>query len=60
MRFAHRREHALLFAAVMVFATSSVASPQVPNAQDIAACNVEAPRRQRGHGLERLADRASR
>ena len=33
-----------LFAAVLVFAIPSVAYPQVPNAQDIAACNVEAER----------------
>ena len=33
-----------LFAAVLVFAIPSVAYPQVPNAQDIAVCNVEAQR----------------
>ena len=42
MRFASRGQRVPLFAAVMVFATSSVAYPEVPNAQDIAACNVEA------------------
>ena len=44
MNFAGARQHATLFAAVIVFGTSSVAYSQVPNAQDIAACNVEAQR----------------
>ena len=42
MRFESSRQHAPLLAAVMVFATSSVAYPQVPNTPDIGACNVEA------------------
>jgi hypothetical protein len=44
MRFDSGGQHAPLFAAVMVLATWNVACPQVPNAKDIAACNVEAQR----------------
>jgi hypothetical protein len=33
-----------LFAAVVVFAASSAAYPQVPKAEDIAACNADAER----------------
>ena len=44
MRVAKRRQHVTLFAAVIVFATSSVAYSQVPKAEDIAACNMEAQR----------------
>ena len=44
MSSASSRQHAELFAVIIVFATSSLAYPQVPNARDIAACNVEAQR----------------
>ena len=44
MIFPRRRQHVVLFAAVIVLATSSVAYPQVPKAKDISACNVEAQR----------------
>jgi hypothetical protein len=42
MTFLTRCEHVTLFAAVIVFATSGVGYPQVPKAEDIAACNAEA------------------
>ena len=44
MRFASGGQRATLFAAVIVFATSNIAYPQRPNADDIAAYNVEAQR----------------
>ena len=44
MIFARRRQHVALCAAVIVLATSSVGYPQVPKAEDISACNVEAQR----------------
>jgi hypothetical protein len=44
MMFAKRCQYLTLFVAVIVFATSSVGYPQVPKAEDIAACNVEAQR----------------
>jgi len=44
MTFLTRRQHVTLFAAVIVFATSSAGYPQVPRAEDIAACNAEAQR----------------
>jgi hypothetical protein len=44
MTFAKRCQYLSLFVPVIVFATSSVAYPQVPKAEDIAACNVEAQR----------------
>jgi hypothetical protein len=44
MTFAMRRQAATFFAAVFIFATPSVAFPQVPKADDIAACNLEAQR----------------
>jgi hypothetical protein len=43
MTFAMRRQ-AVVFAAGFIFATSSVAFSQVPKADDIAACNLEAQR----------------
>lgn len=43
MTFAMRRQ-AVVFAAVFIFASSSVALSQVPKADDIAACNLEAQR----------------
>ena len=42
--FATRCAHVAMFVAVIVFATPSVAYPQVPKAEDIAACNAEAER----------------
>ena len=39
-----RGQHVTLFAAVIVLATSNVGYPQVPKAEDISACNVEAQR----------------
>jgi hypothetical protein len=44
MTFAMRRRHVVLLGAVIVSATSSVAYPQVPKTEDIAACNMEARR----------------
>jgi hypothetical protein len=44
MTFAVRRHAVTFFAAVFIFATPSVAFPQVPKADDIAACNLEAQR----------------
>jgi hypothetical protein len=44
MTFAMRCKHITFFAAVFVCATSSAAYPQVPKAEDIAACNLEAQR----------------
>ena len=44
MTFAIRRQHVLLLGAVIVLATADVAYPQVPKAEDIAACNKEAQR----------------
>ena len=44
MRCAGGRRDAILFAAVIVLATSGVAHPQVPTTDDIAACNAEAQR----------------
>src|SRR5438477_12514422 len=44
MTFAMRCQQITFFAAVFVFATSSAAYPQVPKADDIAACNLEAQR----------------
>ena len=43
MTFAMRGQ-AIVFAAVVIFATSSIAFSQVPKADDIAACNLEAQR----------------
>jgi len=45
--FAIRRQHVLL-GAVIVFATARIAYPQVPKAEDIAACNMEARRAVQG------------
>jgi hypothetical protein len=39
-----RGQHVTLFAAVIVLATSNVGYSQVPKAEDISACNVEAQR----------------
>ena len=44
MAFAMRRQAVTVSAAVVIFATSSVGYPQVPKADDIAACNLEAQR----------------
>jgi hypothetical protein len=44
MDFLARRRQAMLFAAVIVFTTSSVGYSQVPKAEHIAACNAEAQR----------------
>ena len=44
MTFATRCQHSSVFVAVIVFATSGVVYSQVPKAEDIAACNVEAQR----------------
>ena len=44
MMFPGRRQHVTLFVAVIVLATSNVACPQVPKAEDISACNMEAQR----------------
>ena len=44
MVFARRSQHVTLFAAVIVLATSNVGYPQVPKAEDISACNMEAQR----------------
>jgi hypothetical protein len=44
MRVLTRRQHVTLFATVIVLATASVGYPQVPKAEDIAACNAEAQR----------------
>jgi hypothetical protein len=41
---ATRRERVAVFVAVIAFATPSVVYPQVPKAEDIAACNAEAER----------------
>jgi hypothetical protein len=44
MRVLTQRQRATLFAPVIVLATVSVGYPQVPKAEDIAACNAEAQR----------------
>jgi hypothetical protein len=44
MMFAMRRDAVTFVATVFIFATSSVAFSQVPKADDIAACNLEAQR----------------
>jgi hypothetical protein len=44
MDFFARRRQVTLFAAAIVFATSSVGYSQVPKAEHIAACNAEARR----------------
>jgi hypothetical protein len=44
MTFPRRCRHVTLFVAVIVFATFSVGYPQVPKAEDVAACNKEAQR----------------
>ena len=44
MTFPMLCRHVVVFGAVVVFATPRVAYSQVPNAKDIAACNVEAQR----------------
>jgi hypothetical protein len=44
MTFAIRCRHVLPLGAVIVLATARVAYPQVPKAEDIAACNTEAQR----------------
>ena len=44
MAFAMRRQAVTVSAAVVIFGTSTVAYPQVPQADDIVACNVEAQR----------------
>src|SRR5262245_6696363 len=44
MTFAMRGQTVTFFAAVFICVTSSVAFPQVPKAEDIAACNLEAQR----------------
>jgi len=44
MTSATRGQTVTFFAAVLIFATPSVAFPQVPKADDIAACNREAQR----------------
>jgi hypothetical protein len=44
MSFTRRCQHVLLFSAVIIFATAHIACPQVPKAEDVAACNMEAQR----------------
>ena len=44
MTFAIQCRHVVLLTAVLLFATARFASPQVPKAEDIAACNMEARR----------------
>jgi hypothetical protein len=44
MMLPRRRQHVTFFVAIIVLATSNVASPQVPKAEDISACNMDAQR----------------
>ena len=44
MTFAIRRQYVVLLGALIVLATARIAYPQVPKAEDIAACNKEAER----------------
>src|SRR5919109_1025542 len=44
MTFAMRCPHVVMLGVVIVFATARVAYSQVPKAEDIAACNMEAQR----------------
>ena len=44
MVFPRRRQYVTLCAAVIVLATSNIGYPQVPKAEDISACNLEAQR----------------
>src|SRR5262245_16023940 len=44
MTFAMRGQAATFFAAAFIFISPSAAFPQVPKADDIAACNLEAQR----------------
>jgi hypothetical protein len=44
MTFAIRRQHVALLSAVIIFVTARIGYPQVPKAEDIAACNMEAQR----------------
>jgi len=48
MMFGTRRQYVVLLGALIISATARTAYAQVPKAEDIAACNMEAQRAARG------------